>query len=59
MLGLVILLALAAAGVIGCILYSRRIDRMSTEQREALEERWRKNSSGGGNGGCGGGCGGG
>ena len=57
-LGGMILLGVAAVGTIACLVYSRRIDGMTPQEREELKKKtWR--SGEGGNSGCGGGCGGG
>ena len=62
-LGLVILLGVAAVSTLGCLVYSRRIDRMTPEEQGALKRKTWKSGDGGNSGcsggGCGGGCGGG
>lgn len=56
-LGSIILLTAAVVAIAASIIYTRRFNRLSAEEQEALNEKW-KAGSGGGNGGCGGGCGG-
>ena len=55
-LGCIILLTAAVIAIAASVVYTRRFNRLSAEEQEALNQKW-KTGSGGGNSGCGGGCG--
>lgn len=55
-LGCIVVSVLAIPGALMWIYWVRRVNRMSVDEQEALNEKWRAGSAGG-SGGCGGGCG--